>query len=518
MIYKIDKPYVWLPVSKTAPVQKLEFYSENKKIQEIDLRLGTGACDFYGCWDARKYLGQEILIKGTDEEALSGILTSDKKYENDYAFRPKLHFAPEAGWHNDPNGMVFSDGVYHLYYQWNPYGTEWGNLHWGHVSSRDLAHWKQEPAAMEPDERGLMFSGCGYEDKENRMGYGNNSLLFFYTAAGGLNEWSKDAGNLFTQRLAYSTDGGRTLQASDKFLMPWVAGENRDPKVFYHEESGAYIMVLFLDHYEFAVYRSDDLRSWTETQRLSVPGMWECPDLFRLDVKDRDGHLTGEKKWVFWSADGYYLTGEFDGYTFSPEGKRKMAYSSVLPYAAQTFSGISGGRVISMAWLRMENDRGNYRGLMSLPTELSLEKEKEDYYICFSPASEIEELPVKWSSEPADSILPQGRAVQYRLKASGQTEGEWKLHIENLKMTIDFSNGLIAVEDTMSHTWYVKERFEPDQEQEFQIIFDQEVIEIFGSRGRLYGTAETPENILGKKWTIERTPELYIQEKTGYYL
>lgn len=518
MLLKIDSPYLWLPVSRTAPVRKLHFYSGSRKIQEIDIRLATVNCSFYGCCDMQEYLGQEIEIEGADPEILSGIFCCDKEYKNRYPFRPRLHFAPQVGWHNDPNGMVYADGVYHLYYQWNPYGTEWGNLHWGHAFSRDLIHWKQEPAAMKPDERGLIYSGCGYPDTENKLGYGRDSLLFFYTAAGGRNQWSTEAGNLFTQRLAVSTDGGKTMTDSDKFFMPCIIRENRDPKVFYHEESHAYIMMLYLDDYDFAIFRSDDLQNWKETQRLSVPGMWECPDLFCLNVKDKAGQPTGEKKWVFWSADSYYLVGKFDGYTFRPESSRKTAYSSALPYAAQTFSGVPGGRVISMAWLRMHNEYGNYRGLMSLPTELSLEKDEEGYSICFSPASETEALPVRWTNKPAGEISPKGTAVQYRLKSPAHVQGEWRLTAGELRLAVDYYSGIFTVEDMSRRTWYVRESFSVEEEQEFQIFFDQEAIEIFGKRGRFYAAAEAPENILNKTWTIECTPELYIQEKIGYYL
>lgn len=344
MILNVEKPYIWLPVSKNAPERKLHFYIEGKKIQEIDIHLGKTDCEFYGCWDASAFLGKDLQVEGADKELLEGIFCYGKPYDNVYPYRPKLHAAPATGWHNDPNGMVYADGFYHLYYQWNPYGSMWGNMQWGHVKSKDLYHWEQEGLAIAPDETGTVYSGCGIQDKDNLTGYGEGTLLYFYTAAGGRNQWSVDAGNLFTQRLAYSTDGGKTLQRSEKFCMPHIVNENRDPKVFYHKESKAFIMVLYLDGYDFAVYRSTDLLNWEETQRISEPGMWECPDLLELEVKN----APGEKRWVFWSADGYYMTGEFDGYKFKPDGCRKSGYSSVLPYAAQTFSGVDD-RVISMA-------------------------------------------------------------------------------------------------------------------------------------------------------------------------
>ncbi len=510
MILKVEKPYVWLPVSKNAPERKLHFYIEGKKVQEIDIHLGNTECEFYGCWDASAFVGKELQIEGADKELLQGIFCYDKPYENAYPYRPKLHFAPVVGWHNDPNGMVYADGFYHLYYQWNPYGCGWGNMHWGHVKSKDLYHWEQVGMAMSPDEKGTVYSGCGLQDKDNLVGYGKDALLFFYTAAGGRNQWSVDAGNLFTQRLAYSTDGGKTLQHSDRFFMPNVINENRDPKIFYHEASKAFIMVLYLDGYDFAIYRSRNLTDWEETQRISVPGMWECPDLLELDVKN----VPGEKKWVFWSADGYYQTGEFDGYTFKAESARKSAYASALPYAAQTYSGIEG-RVISMAWLRMKNERGNYRGLMSLPTELSLEKVGDDYKVCFAPAKELENLEAEWYDSLKEIVSPEGNAARIILNPEADTLGEWRLTIGKLRLTADFYSGILSIEDTEKHAYYMKEKISAGQEISF--IFDQEIIEVFAENGKVYGAAEAEENILGMEWEVLRTEELKVSEKICLY-
>ncbi|MDD7419074.1 MAG: hypothetical protein PUK46_06365, partial [Ruminococcus sp.] len=141
MILNVEKPYIWLPVSKNAPERKLHFYIEGKKIQEIDIHLGKTDCEFYGCWDASAFLGKDLQIEGADKELLEGIFCYGKPYDNVYPYRPKLHAAPATGWHNDPNGMVYADGFYHLYYQWNPYGSMWGNMQWGHVKSKDLYHW-----------------------------------------------------------------------------------------------------------------------------------------------------------------------------------------------------------------------------------------------------------------------------------------------------------------------------------------------------------------------------------------
>lgn len=510
MLFRVEKPYIWFPVCKDSPEKKLEFYIEGKKVQEIDIRLGGTNSRTYGCWDASEFVGKELQIEGVDKEALQGVFCHEKPYETVYPYRPKMHCAPEFGWHNDPNGMVYADGYYHMYYQWNPYGCTWGNMHWGHAKSKDMYHWQDEGMAMAPDEKGTVYSGCGISDSEDLTGYGKDALLFFYTAAGGRNKWSEDAGNLFTQRLAVSKDGGKTLMHSDKFCLPHIVNENRDPKIFYHTESKAYIMVLYLDGYDFAIYRSTDLLNWEETQRLSIPGMWECPDLFELPVKN----VPGERKWVFWSADGYYLTGEFDGYTFRADSGRKSAYSSALPYAAQSFSGVKD-RVITMAWLRMENDRGNFRGMMSLPTELSLEKTGTDHKICFALAKELEKLETEWYDNLEDSFSPNGKACKITLVPEADTQGEWRLMIGRLKLTVDLYSGIFSIEDMEAHTYYMKEKISAGQE--ISLIFDQEVIEIFAENGKIYGAAEAEENILGMDWEIIKTKDLKISEKVCLY-
>ena len=498
MNLKITKAYLWLPVAEAAEERKLHFYIEEKKVQEIDIHLGNEKYDFYAFWDVSDYLGKELQIEGAEDEALQYVFCCDEKPQNIYPFRPKLHFAPERGWHNDPNGMVYADGVYHLYFQWNPYGNVWGNMHWGHVQSSDMYHWEWKGTALAPNENGTMYSGCGIQDKEDLLGYGKDALLFYYTAAGGRNQWSVDAGNLFTQRLMYSVDGGETLLPSEKFLMPHVVNENRDPKIFYHEASGAYVMVLYLDGNEFAIYRSENLKDWKETQRFSIPGMWECPDLFELDVKN----VSGEKKWVFWSADGFYVVGDFDGYVFSPESERKSAYSSDFAYAAQTFSG-TPGRVISMAWLRMENSRGNYRGLMSLPVVLSLRKEGEEYRMSFEPAKELEAFAGQWEEMHGAEFSPNGNAVELVLSAEKDTTGYWEMMIGTRKITADFYEGIFSVSDVVSHTYYLKASFDKTKSQELRMIIDQEVIEFFAENGTIYGIAEMQENILGMTWQIK---------------
>lgn len=506
----IVEPYLWMPVDKKEPEVKLHFYCEDVKIQEVDIQLGGTDGDFYTFMDVSNYLGRDITIKGNvEEDKLYYIFCYGEKVQNVYPFRPQIHFAAKTGWINDPNGLVFADGIYHLYHQWNPYGVIWGNMHWGHAVSKDMIVWEHKPMVMEPDAYGTIFSGCGWQDKDNVAGFGKNALLFFYTASGGDNQWSIDSGNRHTQRLAVSLDGGETLQKTDGVILEHIAAGNRDPKIFYHNKSGAYVMVLFLDAYEFAVFRSPNLRQWHETQRFSAEGMQECPDLFELPV----GNGTAAKKWVFWSADGYYLVGDFDGYRFTPESEVLSAYRTKLPYAAQTYAGIDD-RIISVAWLRTENERGNYKGMMSIPAELSLVESDDGYRIRFSLIKEFikrrrpcEELRLQ---EKEIEMLLKGKPIEVILKWGVRKTGCTRVLIGKVCFDIQFGEGKIQVTNQGTHSETVTISFDSDSPFDMDIVVDQGVIEFYGSDGVIYGAIEPEENILHKKFALESEVEIEV--------
>ncbi len=471
MIITITSDYLWLGVSRKAEVRKLHFFCNKKKIKEIDIRLTDEEPEYYVLADLSRFAGQKLEITGDFPENLfKGIHLSDEKPVNTYAYRPVLHFTPEIGWMNDPNGLIYADGVYHLYHQWNPYGTDWGNMHWGHAVSRDLIHWEYGDMAMEPDEYGTMFSGCAFQDTADAAGFGRNTLLFYYTAAGGANLWSRDTGHQFSQHLAVSKDQGETLVKQGEIL-PHIDGGNRDPKVFYHEESGAYIMVLYVTENDFAIFRSRDLLHWEESQRFTAEKMWECPDLMQLPVDN----VAGEKKWVFWSADGYYIIGDFDGYRFTPESEILSAYDTKLPYAAQTYAGIPG-KVISIAWLRTQNDRGNFRSMMSIPSVLSLEKLNDGYHIRFTPAEALfSAFKREECIKPLNGSLtlaPEGRPVF--LKTTWQPGYEKKIRIGDQEICI-----------TTACT-------------KVNILVDHGIIEYFSGDGLVYGAVEAEEDVLNK--------------------
>lgn len=508
MVLHITEPYLWLPIDKKKSEVTLHFYCRREKFQEITMQLGGTDCDFYTTMDVSRYLGQKIEIDGEiPEDMLSPIFCSKEDVQHVYPFRPQIHFTPKIGWHNDPNGLVYADGVYHLYYQWNPYGVIWGNMHWGHAVSKDMITWEHRSMALEPDQYGTVYSGCGWQDKENAAGFGEDTLLFFYTAAGGSSRWSLEAGNRHTQRLAISTDGGETLQRIDGAVIPHIAGDNRDPKVFYHKESAAYIMALYLDGNEFAIFRSANLLHWEETQRFTAESMWECPDLFALPVD----YAAGEKKWVFWSADGYYLIGDFDGYRFTPKAEVQSAYSTALPYAAQTYAGVEG-RTISVSWLRLKNDRGNYRGAMSLPMELSLWKKDGRCQLRFHLPKEFLACR-QLCCAPVEGVKRfetelKGRAAELLLCWNTQESGITKLWIGCTEITADFGEGCLTFTNPQIEAETIVVPFDQKVTLTLDLIIDQEIIEFLGNDGAIYGAVETEENILQKKVMVESGMEI----------
>ncbi len=329
--------------------------------------------------------------------------------------RPIIHFTPSYGWMNDPNGLVWHDGIYELYYQSNPNALYWGDLSWGHARSRDLLHWEDVGTVMLPDETGLMFSGSGILSRPGDAGEEDAVLCFPYTAAGRdpSAEGTAPGGYRphFTIRLAKSTDGGNTLIKTGREILKPYAPDNRDPKIFYHEESRAYIIVLWLTQDIFGIYRSEDLGFFELASTVKLEGGFECPDLFRLPLYDESGTLLPERPWVFWAADGSYYLGEFDGFTFRETGHRKRSSIGPLPYAAQTFSGDPKGRVISISWLRTKTILDVYTGAMSLPWELSLQKTPAGPMLCRSLPSEVlhAEEALKLSGEEA--LLPEDGAL-----------------------------------------------------------------------------------------------------------
>lgn len=446
--FKVTGRYLWVPVEKGAEKVILEIFSaagvngekEKRKIFEGKVPFAQKQVDFYGVVDLEGFRGEKLFFTVNGEDDFVRLCQlSESLPGNQPEQHPKLHYTAPWGWINDPNGLVCHDGKYHLYHQWNPFDIAWENMTWGHSVSRDLIHWENFSVAMQPDESGTMFSGCAVEDSKNLLGFGGGALLFYYTASGNCSKWSE--GKPAVQKLAYSTDGGATLHKLPGNSVDYIAEGNRDPKIIYYPPKQSYHMVLYLSGNDFAIFRSHDLKKWEMTQKLTLEKAWECPDLFELPV---DG-TEERKKWVFWSADGYYFVGRFDGEKFIPETERLCAYEDGLPYAAQTFWGIPG-RVVSVSWLRIPNYGKNYTGAMAIPAEVSLVSTKEGPRISLAPVRELEQCRKEESvflqtDRKLTVAEVEENAFELRLRLDGKVRGSLVCLLPEGELFLDFEKG-----------------------------------------------------------------------------
>ena len=404
--------YLNLPVKNGAPKHWVRLLIGSDVVREFEIELADGKPDFWAFIDVSAHIGSPFSLEAEGlPEGLPGFASvrqsdSIEEAQDLYRerYRPQFHFTSRRGWNNDPNGLVYYQGEYHLFYQHNPFGVKWGNMYWGHAISRDLVHWEELDDALAPDALGQMFSGCAVVDWNNTAGFQRGeekALIAIYTAAGGLTPSSK--GQPFTQCLAYSTDRGRSwTKYAGNPVLGHLMGGNRDPKVIWHEPTRQWIMALFLDppkgQPNYALLGSPDLKRWTRLCEVTLP-CGECPDVFELPV---DGSQAN-RKWVYWGGDGRYLIGSFDGQTFTPETGPVRSYAGNA-YAAQTYSDIpeGDGRRLQIAWLRGDLPGMPFNQQMTFPVELTLRTTVQGPRLFVNPVKEIELLHDKrhtWENE-----------------------------------------------------------------------------------------------------------------------
>ena len=408
-IISIDKPtkYILLPIEEKANETKVCLLDEETGEVDMDIRLARNKVDYCVPFELPQDKNVTLRISNIDKECVTWkeIALSDTfNTDNVEPFRPVYHFTPSFGWMNDPNGMVYKDGVYHLFYQYNPYGSMWGNMHWGHTVSRDLVNWEQQPVALERDTMGHIFSGSSVVDKNNTAGFGEGAIVAFYTSASDKN------GQI--QCLAYSTDNGRsfTKYQNNPILTPFDGLRDfRDPKVFWYEPQKKWVMIVSADK-EMRFYSSSDLKDWTYMSSFGEgygiqPNQFECPDFFELPV---DGN-PDKKKWVmivnvnpgcmFGGSATEYFVGDFDGTKFTcdtPKEVTKWMDWGKDHYATVTFSN-TGDRVIAMPWMSNWQYANvvptkQFRSAQGLPRELSLYSEDGHIYMASTPVEELSTL------------------------------------------------------------------------------------------------------------------------------
>ena len=384
--------YLHFPIKNGAPKRVVTLLVDGKEIVRNDMELADGAPDWWAPMDVSAWKGAALTLrvdKLSDEStALSSLEQSDvlKDAADLYKepLRGQFHFSPRRGWNNDPNGMVFYNGEYHLFFQHNPYGWAWGNMHWGHAVSKDMIHWEELGDKLLPDKMGPMFSGSAVVDWKNTSGFGKDGkppLVLIYTASG----------NPAVQGIAYSNDGRNFTKYEGNPVLKEITGGNRDPKVMWHEPTKRWVMVLYVELekvHTIHFFTSPNLKEWTFTSKTD--GFFECPDFFELPV---DGDAK-KAKWVLLGASSEYQVGTFDGTKFTPESAKLPGHRGKGFYAPQTFSDIPAkdGRRVQIGWFQTETRGMKFNQAMTIPLELKLISTSEGVRMTFAPVKEMESL------------------------------------------------------------------------------------------------------------------------------
>ncbi len=410
--------YLILPVQENVDDAKINVIVDGKIAETIYVKLALTKTDYTVPYDLTPYKGHNVVFdvvipqgRGSVREAKGDVcwrgmtLADTFDTTNREKYRPAFHHTPLYGWMNDPNGMFHKDGKWHLYYQYNPYGSKWQNMTWGHSVSTDLLHWEHKPEAIKPNGLGAVFSGSCVVDKENTAGFGKDAVVALYTSAA----------TSQIQSLASSTDDGTTFDIYPGNPVITLESEARDPKVFWNNETKEWNLSLAhaLDH-EMLFFTSPDLKNWTLSGNFgkglgAQDGVWECPDLFELPVEG-----TGEKKWVlicninpdgpFGGSGTQYFVGSFDGRTFKADTDKdgnvatKWLDYGKDHYATVSWSDAPSGRRTAIGWMSnwqyaAEVPTLQFRSANTLPREIGLFQGPDgEIYASSAPSPEVDAL------------------------------------------------------------------------------------------------------------------------------
>lgn len=494
-VFSFNKKYLNFPVKNGAAKRWMRLFVNGQKVREFDIELAPDKPDFWVFLDVSEFAGKQGTLQIDRYSTMwttgfNAVFQDDTFPGQDELYkeklRPQFHFSSRRGWLNDTNGMVYYDGQYHLFYQHNPYGWNWGNMTWGHAVSTDMIHWQEWGDALHPDALGTIYSGSAVVDDGNTAGFQTGSekpLVAFYTSAGGNNQWSQ--GRPFTQSMAYSNDRGRTwAKYANNPVIASIAGGTRDPKVLWHTPSGQWVMILWIDGPTLSIFTSSDLKSW---QRQSdIDGFFECPELFELPV---DGSPSNTK-WVVYGADGDYKIGRFDGKKFVAEtDKIKFEYGNCF-YASQTFNNIpaSDGRRIQMGWGRgIDMPQMPFNQMILFPVVLSLRTTTDGIRIFVNPIEEVASLHRRhWTRsnqaiQPGDHPLAEISGELFHIKARLNPQGDV------CRFTV---RGVDVVYDVFSQQLTCQGKSAPvtleNGKIALEMLVDRMSIEIYANDGRVY--------------------------------
>jgi fructan beta-fructosidase len=463
----------------------------------------------------------------------------DAKITNENLYRPRFHFTPQQGWMNDPNGMIFLNGQYHLFFQHYPDGTVWGPMHWGHATSSDLVDWKEQPIALYPDSIGMIFSGSAVLDKNNTSGLGRGGiapLVAIYTQH---NMPGEKAGrtDFQNQSIAYSLDEGKTWTkyAGNPVLKTPNLKDFRDPKVIWHAPTQKWIMSLAVaDHVE--LYSAPNLINWTKESEIGKNlfahgGVWECPDLLSFKVN-------GQTVWVLLvsmnpggpnsGSATQYIVGDFDGHTFKPY-TTDINWMDYGPdnYAGVTFSNV-GDRNILIGWMSNWNYANvvpteKWRSAMTVPRELSLVKQASNsnqFLLVSTPVKELKNAFVQIMSK--ENVIPNRidikdiKATHFEIILSNTYNEKLIVgyHADKKQFYIDRTNAGVSNFNPGFAAAAVAPRLSFTMNMDLSILLDKTSIELFADGGRTVMTALFFPTFPYTKWEIkskEKIPASFMK-------
>lgn len=525
----VAENYLLLPIQDDAPEGKICIVVNNEqKGTVMNVRLARERVDSYVPFELSAYKGQYVSvdIQGVPESAVcwKELKMSDSfDMANKECFRPVYHHTPAYGWMNDPNGMFYKDGVYHLYFQYNPYGSVWGNMHWGHSTSSDLMHWKFEGSAIVPDAWGAIFSGSCVVDHENTAGFGKGAIVAFYTSAK-----STPWGDVQSESMAYSLDNGKTFTKYEgNPILTSSERDFRDPKVFWYAPGKHWVMMLAVGQH-MEIYSSVNLKDWKKESEFGAMqgahgGVWECPDLVEIPVEG-----TRQKKWVlicnlnpggpFGGSAAQYFVGSFDGKTFvneSPTLTKWMDWGKDN-YATVTWNNAPDGRCVALGWMSNWQYANNvptrqYRSANTIARDLTLYRVGEELYLKSTPSPEIKKargekvskLSFNVAGEYEVASLLDDNKGAYEVELVIQNQGASKIAFcllnekgEKVSMYYDLARRQFVMDRSESGTVDFSKDFpavtvapaDTDKELTLRLFVDCSSIEAFGEDGKFVMT------------------------------
>lgn len=503
----VSERYLNFPVRTGAPLQRVECFVNGKQVREFLIELDADRPDFWVHLDVGAWKGQAIELRIAEKNALrnlEGLYQSAKPAgaETFYkeSLRPAYHYAPVRGRLNDPNGLVYYAGEWHMFHQHNPYGWAWNNMTWNHLVSKDLIHWEDLGAALHPDSLGTIYSGSAIVDKDNVLGLQkgkNKTLVVFYTYAPNANlNWAKDLPR--TQAMATSTDLGRSwVKYPGNPIVKNYFKSNRDPKVVWDDSGQQWVMALYTGDKDlqkaYQLLTSKDLVHWKDVQLMPLPNDNECPDIYPIQVQG-----SNERKWVFSGAHNVYLVGEFAQNQFQPIAQPAYMDQGPNLYAAQTYFNAPEGRMVQIGWIK-----GNFPGMpfnqqMSFPRELKLFKTKDSYQIKSMPVKEIESLytagyfrypagMLREGDDPTAMTKGQSYVLDAVIDVAASDAAEFGFYLDGFELNYSLKKKILTI--TPGNGKRTEIPLEPEQGKvSFKILADVASMEVFANEGVLAAT------------------------------